>query len=151
MPAKHLKETVVNRTVFVFFAFALCGLLVGCGSKGPATGSVEGQITHNNQPVTQGNVVYENAERGWAYVAPLDSEGRYRLANVNLAEFKVCIKPVEAKAADETGGAAGVIPTAAGADPANIPTEYRSSQTTRLKATVVEGSNSFNYDLAKPK
>jgi hypothetical protein len=102
--------------------------------------------------VTQGNVVYENAERGLAYVGSLDAEGRYRLADVNLAEYKVCVKPIEPKAPDETSSSAtGVIPATATADPANIPKEFRSSQTTRLKAAVVEGSNSFNYDLAKPQ
>jgi hypothetical protein len=141
----------VRRAWIACFGCLFCGLLGGCGSNGPATGTVEGQITYSNQPVTQANAVFENAERGWAYVATLDAEGRYRLTDVNLAEYKVSIKPVETKGSDETGNAAGVIATAAGADPANIPKELRSSQTTRLKATVVEGTNSFNYDLAKPQ
>jgi hypothetical protein len=150
MVEKHPLHAVWKRASIAAVA---CALLVfeGCGSRGPATGTVEGKITFNSQPVTQGNVVYENAERGWAYVAPLDAEGRYRLADVNLAEYEVCIRPIEPRVADETSSSTGVIPTTAPVDPANIPKEFRSSQTTRLKATVVEGPNPFNYDLAKPQ
>jgi hypothetical protein len=130
---------------------ALCVLSTGCGSNGPPTAEVEGRITFNDQPVTQANIIYENAEHGLAYVAPLDADGHYHLKAVKLAAYTICVRPVESKGADETGSVTGVIPAAAAADPANIPKEFRSSQTTRLKATVVEGANSFNYDLAKPQ
>jgi hypothetical protein len=125
----------------------------GCGSKGPAVGSVEGQVTFDQQPVTEGNVVFENAERGLAYVARLEAEGRYRLADVKLAEYKVCVKPPEAKIPDETSGnPVGVIVTPQGAipNPTNVPRDFRAMQSTPLKATVVEGPNRFNYDLAHP-
>src|SRR5690349_18388935 len=106
----HLMNPNFRQAALAAFVCACIGLLPGCGSNGPATGAVEGQITYNNQPVTQGNVVYENAERGWAYVAALDAEGRFRLAGVNLAEYKVSVKPIEPKAPDETNSATGVIP-----------------------------------------
>lgn len=143
-------KSVLSRISFVLFVCALASLLPGCGSSGPATATVEGTITYNNQPVTEGNVIYENAERGLAYVAPLDAAGHYLLKEVLLADYKVCIRPIEPKGPDETGGGVGVLPTAAGADPANIPKEFRSAQTTRMKATVVEGSTPLNYDLGKP-
>jgi hypothetical protein len=131
----------------------ITGGLGGCGQRGPAVGSVEGQITFQTQPIGEGLVVFENAEQGLAYVAPLAADGRYRLAAVQVADYKVCIKPPDAKVADETSGnPVGVIPMsqAAQPNPANIPADFRTSQSTPLKATVGEGVNQFNYDLAKP-
>lgn len=131
----------------------LAGSAGGCGAKGPAVGSVEGQITFDKKPVTEGSVVFSNAQQGLAYVAPLNGEGQYRLANVNLAEYKVSVSPPEVRVPDETSaGNVGLIVTPQGSipNPANIPSDFRATQSTPLKATVVEGPNRFNYDLAHP-
>jgi hypothetical protein len=129
----------------------LAGSIGGCGANGPAAGSVEGQISFEQRPVTEGNVVFENAEQGLVYVAPLKTDGRYQLADVKVAEYKVCVKPPDVKAPDETSAnPVGVIAAPQDSNPANIPRDFRATQSTPLKAKVVEGPNRFNYDLAHP-
>jgi hypothetical protein len=143
-------KLVPGKCAFAAPLVALLALLSGCGKSGPATGKIEGRITYDGQPVTEGNVIFENSEQGLLAVAPLDGQGQYRMPAVKLAEYLVYVKPIEPKLPDETSGAGTIsTPRNAGVDPANIPHPYRTSQTTPLKATVKEGTNPFDFDLAK--
>jgi hypothetical protein len=124
----------------------------GCGSSGPDTGSVDGRIMYQGQPVTEGTVVFENAARGWLRVAPLDEQGEYHIKDVHVAEYSVSVRPPDPKLPNETTGTAKriVITPSMFPDPANIPKRFRSVDTSPLKTSVVAGTNHVDYDLARP-
>ena len=135
------------------FALLCCAVFVGCSSDGAATGTVKGQITYNSQPVTAGMVIYENASKGWIGASELDTEGRYRIPDIRLADYVVSVQPPTPKTPSESDGSIEEIKakmvTYKVPDPANIPRPVRTTQSSPLKASVTEGDQEFNFDLSK--
>jgi hypothetical protein len=133
----------------------LCmGLLafsVGCEHK-PSTGTVTGNVTYHQQPVTEGNISFRNEAKGLVAGIKLGPEGDYELRfaggkEIPVGEYVVTIAPPVPQ-----------LPIASELGPAppqpievrqfrNIPDKYRSSQTSDLTATVQEGPNRFDFDL----
>ncbi len=128
---------------------AACG---GCGTSGPDTVAVQGRVTYDSQPVTEGNVVFENAAHGWLRAAPLDSNGEFRIDDLIIADYVVTVRPPEPKLPNETMGIEGpiVITPAMMPNPTNIPRRFRSADTTPLKASVAADATRFDFDLAHP-
>ena len=118
---------------------ALCAM--GCGPDGPPRGTVSGVVTYKDKPVTEGQVVFSAPERGQGAMANLDSTGKYSIPEgIEVGEYKVMVTPPPSNVA------------AGGPKPAlkvytNLPEQYRNEATTDLKANVVEGENTFNFDL----
>src|SRR5262245_32039143 len=82
-PRRSLFAYRISRQSFgeVLFGVAIVALWLaacgGCGTSGSNTVAVQGRITYDSQPVTEGNVVFENAAHGWLRAAPLDSKGEF--------------------------------------------------------------------------
>ncbi len=132
---------------------ACCTLFIGCGTKGPATSTIDGKITYNSQPVTAGMVVYENISKGWIGAAELDSEGRYRISNIRVGDYTVSIQPPIPKTPNENDSSIEEIKaklaTNRPPDPKNIPRPVRNTQTSPLKVSVAGGEQEFSFELSK--
>ena len=146
------------RSISLRASIALCALLccaffVGCGSKGLPTGTVSGRVTFNAQPVTAGTVIYENTSKGWIGAAELDREGRYRIPDIRVAEYVVSVQPPTPKTPNESDTSIeelkAKLATTKVPDPVNIPRPVRNTQTSPLKAVVIEGDQEFSFELAK--
>jgi hypothetical protein len=128
---------------------ALAVVLAGC--SGEPVGYVSGKVTLNDQPVTEGSVVFENAEAGISVSVPLQSDGTYEVRTYDReglppGSYKVAITPAT-MGEGETPLAVDPSQTAAGPT-SIIPPQYHSTATSKLTATVKEGENPpFNFDL----
>ena len=107
-----------------------CGLLVvaGCskgGYSGP-TGTVQGKVLLNGEPVPQGCHVSFISDKGYTGTGTVGAGGAYTLTNVDkpeipVAEYRVCVTPpTQAKMTDaeyekmmSAGGAAPPAPAPA--------------------------------------
>lgn len=143
-----------NGSLSLYFALC-CAAVSGCGPKSPATGEVSGQITYNSQPVTAGMVVYENPSKAWIGAGELGSDGRYQISKLRVGEYTVSVQPPVPKMPNESDSSIEEIKAKLGTikapDPANIPRPVRSTQTSSLKASVVEGDQEVSFELsAKP-
>jgi hypothetical protein len=114
---------------------------------------VAGRVTFNSQPVTAGTVVYENPSQAWIAAADLDADGRYRLTDLRVGNYVVSVQPPAEKSPNESNASIEEIKAGLASrkapDPINIPRPVRSTQTSTLKATVVEGDQELSFDLAK--
>jgi hypothetical protein len=114
---------------------------------------VSGRITFNSAPVTAGTVVFENPTQAWVAADDLDGNGQYRLTDIRVGEYVVSVQAPAVKTPNESDATleemkAGLARKAP--DPANIPRTMRSTQSSPLKATVVEGDQEIHFDLSKP-
>ncbi len=115
--------------------------LFGCSGEGP-TGDVQGTVTLDGQPFTQGSVVFFSAVGVPAGVAKLGLSGQFSLDEpLPVGEYQVAIQPGE----DELpAGAENPNP---GPPAVSVPPKYMSETTSGLTATVKEGENSFPFDM----
>jgi len=124
----------------------------GCSHDGPALGNVQGRVTFQSQPVTEGTVVFENPTSAWIIAAELDAEGHYELSGVRVAEYHVSIQPNQPVVPNENTHTPEELRALRGSvkhpDPKNIPRPVRSTQTTKLRANVAEGDNAYDFELA---
>lgn len=138
------------RTLPLLFASAL--VVTGCSPDKPVSGNVQGRVTFQSQPVTEGTVIFENPTAAWINVAELDSGGRYELPDIRVAEYHVSIQPPQPVVPNENTHTPEELRALRGSvkppDPKNIPKSVRSTQTTRLRANVVEGNNTYDFELA---
>lgn len=124
----------------------------GCGTDAPSTGSAQGKITYNSEPVVEGNVVFENRSIGCLRAGALNADGNYTIDNLDVGEYKVSIHPPEPELPNEntitSGGRINTTPAAI-PDPENIPKQFRRTEDTPLVVEVAAGDNNqFDFDLA---
>ena len=114
----------------------------GCTSSGPASYTVTGKVTFQNQPVEEGSITFEDAAAGQVNSAQLGPGGRYSV-ELPAGDFRVSISPplVETKAGPNSPG--DMVPK----DVKNIPKRYRVIETSRLAAKVGPSSLTFDFDL----
>jgi hypothetical protein len=130
-------------------AAALAVLLAGC--SGEPVGYVSGKVTLNDRPVTEGSVVFENAEAGISVSVPLQSDGSYEVRTYDRkglppGSYKVAVTPAT-MGEGKTPLAVDPSQTAA-APPSIIPPQYHSTATSDLTATVKQGDNPpIDFDL----
>jgi hypothetical protein len=131
---------------FVVFASAFVAVVAGC-SSGPRTGQVEGKVTFEGKPVTEGLVTFLNPKEGGAAEAEIKPDGTYVVKKgVVVGGYLVVITPPMHLVDTDPGKS----PPAPVEKPApNIPPKYRQQGTTILKAEVIEGKNVFNFDMTK--
>ncbi|MEX2171736.1 MAG: hypothetical protein WD851_20625 [Pirellulales bacterium] len=139
-------------TSHVALVAAALTLSAGCESNGPAIGTVTGQVTHESKPVTPGTIIFENPSLALISLAELDSQGRYLLPDIQVAQYTVSVQPPEPILPSESDGTVEEIKAKLAKvkipDPKNIPRPVRSTQTSPLRANVVEGEQEFNFELA---
>jgi hypothetical protein len=125
------------------FAFLLLASVFAGGCADGDVGRVAGTVTLNGRPVTEGAVVFENAETGISVNAGLDTDGAYVVKTYDRdglppGTYRVAIKPA-------TFGDGHVplvqAPTEEQAPPSVIPTRYHDVSTSGLTAVVEAGEN----------
>jgi len=139
---------------FATIKFVWLGLLVlpafhlGCGGGdekdlGP-TGEVEGTVTLDGQPLTEGSVAFYQESSGQTGGAQLGAEGKFKFATpIPVGEYQVSFQPPPLEAPDD--------PEAAklASAPSTIPEGYHLGSTSKIKADVKEGPNTFSFELKK--
>jgi hypothetical protein len=104
------------------------------------TCSVEGTVSYQGKPISGGFIVFSNLEAGILQSARLEADGRYRLGEIPVGEYKVYFGDPPPPGPEETA------PTA-DRSPLPIPQQYKSPETSQLTATLNSGTNKLNFDL----
>ena len=125
--------------------------LLGCGSE--SVGKVAGKVTLNDEPLTQGSVVFEDKAKGISVVAPLKADGTFEVKTHDSnglppGMYKVGVSPGSVGtgetplAIDPTTISAPVAPT--------VPAKYQNPDTSDLTAQVEAGNNEpYHFVLEK--
>ncbi|MHB8901740.1 MAG: carboxypeptidase-like regulatory domain-containing protein [Thermoguttaceae bacterium] len=135
-------------------------LSVGCTPPKPdrpTTYPVSGTVTYKGEPVADANLNFQLADGSSFSLAKTDASGKYELMTYEAGDgalpgdYKVSISKFEATAATEAASEADYVPPAEGAEPAAskslLPDKYRNPETSGLTAKVVEGPNTFDFEL----
>jgi hypothetical protein len=134
--------------ILLLSAALLTLALVGC-SRGPVIGQVSGKVTFHKKPVTEGTVTFINPTSGFVAEAKLDKDGSYVIQNpeggLAVGDYLVMVTPpIYIDSSDPKE------PPSPTEKPApNIPDQYRNQGRTPLKAKVVYGPNTFDFDMTK--
>lgn len=130
-----------------FFLGFLLLLVLGCGSGRGPTVDVNGKVTLNNQPFSEGRIWFTCPKTGAAFPGELGTDGTYsvRILDAQIGEtYGVAIGGVEPKdeiAVDGSGNPAGVTPPP-------VPAKYFESTTSGLTATInSDDSQTFDFEL----
>jgi len=125
---------------------AVVPAISGCKAK-EVLGRVQGRVTFQGKPVTEGAIVFCNAPKGVYITANLNEKGEYLVAMANgyglpLGDYQVAITPpLENIPFEQQYG-----PTLIRMFP-HIPPKYRYPETSGLVLTVREGENSLDVDM----
>lgn len=121
-------------------------LAMGCDGgpeKGP-TGEVEGTVTMDGQPLTEGGVSFYHPETGGSGGAGLDASGKFKFESpVAVGTYQVSFQPPEPPPPDDV--ASGQLPSAND----TFPDAYQDESRSGIVAEVKQGPNSFEFKLTK--
>jgi len=122
-------------------------LLLGCGGGGKEigpTGEVEGTVTLDGEPLTEGAVALYDKNTGNTGGGELGPGGKFKFTiPVPVGTYQVSFPlpdapPPDDPAADELANAGG-----------DVHELYRAGETSEIVAEVKEGTNSFTFELTK--
>ena len=124
-------------------------LLAGCGGsdekeEGP-TGNVEGTVTMDGEPFTEGSVSFYNPDTGESGGGELGADGKFKLDSpIPVGKYQVSFLPPEPPQPDDEASAKK-------ADELSklIPEAYQDGNTSGFAEDVKEGPNSFEFKLSK--
>jgi len=142
-----------------FLCFALLALLIAvpaCGKKTLKTENVTGVVTLDGSPLKDCTVTFVPAEgsSGVQSYGKTNASGEYKLqtmqgaadAGTTPGEYKVSFKCFETIETGTTTDDDGVeVPETESRS--LLPEKYEDSKTSGFSASVVKGSNTFNFDL----
>ena len=122
-------------------------VLLGCGGGGKEigpTGEVEGTVTLEGEPLSEGSVVFYNKSTGNTGGAELGSGGKFMCAvPVPVGTYQVSFLPsVDLAPGDQEADKQAV-------ENDTIHDLYRSGETSEIAAEVKEGPNTLTFDLKK--
>ncbi len=125
----------------VVLALASVALWVGCTKRAVReTCTVEGTVTYQGKPLTGGFIVFSNLEAGIVQSAQLEPDGRYRLPEIPVGEYRVYFGDPPPPGPDETGPSVERVPLP-------IPQQYKSQDTSQLSAKLTAGTNKVDFNL----
>lgn len=134
--------------MIVSFRFAAVSLILvgtlGCGSdvNERVLLEVTGKVTHNDQPVTEGTVQFEDPAKGLGGSAELGEGGAYSTM-LPEGSYTVTILPPTETIPDTENSPGGVEEK----DVDNIPDKYRAPDTTDLKADIKPDALEHNFAM----
>jgi len=133
----------VRRDLCPFVATFGLLLVLGCGgASDDYAGTLEGTVTFEGSPVTEGEVSIYSPELGVGATAALDSEGRYRITDrIKAGEYQVVVLPPPPPPPQDE------VPVAVISDPENIPQKSRAFETSGLSVILTEGENRYDISL----
>jgi hypothetical protein len=158
------EEFLVTTAMSRFAAVTWLVALAGCsGEKAPPSGTVSGRLTLDGRPLSAVTLQFRDPTKGILALSAQDTgpNGEYHLKvgigpQVPVGEYVVSILPdvdeaallaSEAGATPERIAEAQRKSSASTTKKVDVPGRYLSEQTSGLKATVVEGANTFDFDL----
>lgn len=125
----------------------LLAFLPGCGGGGKEigpTGEVEGKVTLDGEPYSEGSVAFYDKSTGNTGGGELASGGTFKFTTpVPVGSYQVSFTMPAAPPPDD--------PTVDAAANANddLHQSYRSGDTSGITADVKEGTNTFTFELTK--
>ena len=136
-----------GRTWTLALAAALSLTLPACGPGGPEMASVTGKVTQKGKPLEKGNISFVPVGEGQPPAAsPIGADGTYSLhtadgrTGAQLGEYKVAITDLDPDAPNQD------IPGMPVKVKSSLPKKYTDPDKSGFKATVVSGSNTFDFD-----
>ena len=118
---------------------------VGCGGSSQEIphGKVTGVVLFEDYPISEGTITFYSTETGNAVPAALGSDGSFSLSDgIEIGSYSIMITPPSSENSD------GMTPEQTPKKSyANIPTSYRSSETSKLQAEVKLGENHFVFKM----
>ncbi len=132
----------LNLRIGVSLTALICLFAVGCGGSGPVYYDVTGKVTYNDAPVKEGEISFENSDKGYAATSTLNN-GEYKVS-LPAASYKVVVRPVM----EEVGGSPDSPPSLQYKKVDDIPKKYRETATSGLTAEVTPSVTSFSFGLA---
>ncbi|UUO06893.1 carboxypeptidase-like regulatory domain-containing protein [Blastopirellula sp. J2-11] len=139
-------RTTLQNFYFGIAGGVLCCMFAGCmgGNQVPIV-PVTGQVMMNDEPVSQAIVSFENARTGFAAMAVIADDGKYRIRSqygdgIPPGEYVVSVSPPSTR--DELDKRIPLTPIQA-----KIPRKFQFSQSSNLSASVKEGKSTFNFQL----
>lgn len=135
-----------SRLPFALGLLAGLVLVAGCGTKGPARGTVKGRVTMGEKPVTGATVFFENAEQGVAVNAQLGADGEFEVKTYQgdglpVGNYKVAVVPGGVMQPGEENPMADKAKINRPKPATNIPERYNKTATSSLAIEVKEGEN----------
>jgi hypothetical protein len=146
LPASPPEITIIHatcRTGKFAVAFLALVALAGCGGPYPNVARVSGKVTLGGQPLADAVLIFSPLEAGSPSSGRTDSQGNYtliytrRVNGAEIGEHSVTISTGREADPDADPPTPAV--------PEKVPYKYRLPGA--LKATVVKGSNTINFDL----
>ena len=151
-------STAKLRVLGSIMALTLLASFVGCGGDPdkPKLGRVSGKVTYKGKLVDAGHVVFtpipgKGGETGQSATGEIDSSGQYSMTTFNTNDGAIVgqhIVTVELRDKDykspqpkPDGTIDYIMPKSLG------PKNYAKTDTSPLRCTVVEGSNTFDIEL----
>ena len=122
------------------FGFCLVALLFGCGSSGPATYEVTGQVTFDGQPVAEGEILLRAADGSEGSRAGKIVDGRYTIQSTvgkKRVEINASREVKPSKIAESGEEVAGEL---------YIPKKYNLESELTAEVTAA-GPNQFDFKL----
>ena len=155
----RMRNYLWSATDFRKVGLVACGLasvfLLGCGPGGPDLGpfgQVQGTVTFQGQSVTKGMITFNCPATGHVGTAEFDSEGSYKMSlngreGLPLGDYVISIRP-PLTAQNDVDPSKRVRNNLY--DPSisrDIPMKYRYESSSGFKASVVEGENTFDFEM----
>lgn len=136
----------MSKTVTSTLTALVLSFVIGCGdgvTVGP-TGEVEGSVTLDGQPLTEGAVSLYDPSTGNSGGGELDAEGKFKFTQpVPVGKYRVSILPPEAPAPDDA------MADMEATRNTTIHPLYQNGDTSELTANVTEGQNTYTFALTK--
>jgi len=136
-------KTFASKLILVASIVSLVWM-AGCGSSGPERHTVAGTVTLDGSPIEEGTITFVPIEGGNGGSGEI-TDGAYKLegnSGLVVAEYKVEVYAMKKTGKKVPGaGPDGMIDEAISI----IPPKFNANSS--LKATVVEGENTLDFDL----
>ncbi|TWU25018.1 hypothetical protein Pla52o_13150 [Novipirellula galeiformis] len=133
-------------SAFLTSAIVLAGVLPwvgGCeNSADYPTGTIQGRISYEGQPLQQGVVTFYSSELGVGISEEVQGDGQYATQTpIRTGSYVVTVLPPEVPPTMDEVPAANTTPVK------DIPETYRDPAKSGLKLEVTEGENSFDIEM----
>lgn len=166
----------IRQFIFVWYFLPLSAVVLAAGCDGTTgdgytggRGQVSGIVTLNGVPVARGcKILFVGAEKGVTAGGIIGDDGHFDLvyergAGLPVGEYMVQLSaPYEVPSAgtpksygsytevqEEAKAAMSALKGQKLADDGPFPAKYGSTQTSKLRANVVDGKNEVNFDLVR--
>ena len=127
------------------FASLYSLIVMGCGdgqTQSP-TGEVEGTVTLDGEPLTEGGVSFYHSETGGTGGAELGAGGKFKLdLPLPVGEYQVSFVPPQPPQPDDEASGKK-------ANDTSIHDRYRDGSTSGIVKEIKEGPNNFTLELTK--